>query len=794
MIANNRYYKNLELDKILELLANEATVADSKELALSIIPERNISKVSELLRETEEAYVLTAKYAAPSFARIENIAPILSRASAGSVLTIRDFLKISEVLRIVRSVKSWRDNCASENGLKLDDYFNVLLPNRYFEDKINFIIKSEDEINDSASQTLSDIRRKIKSISSNIRSRFDKFIKDSSTNKFLQEGIVTQRDGRYVIPVKSEHRGDVPGLVHDTSASGATLFVEPMAIVELNNELRVLTIKEKNEIDRILTELSTEVSGFSNTILSSYQSLVYLNLIFAKASLAYKMKASVPKLNNEGKIYLKNARHPLIDKKTIVPVTVSLGIDYDSLIVTGPNTGGKTVTLKTVGLLTLMTMCGLMIPVDDNSSVAVFEKILVDIGDEQSIEQSLSTFSSHMVNIIDIVNKSDSSSLILLDELGGGTDPVEGAALAKAILHTLHQNGAKILATTHYAELKSYALDTDGVENACFEFDVDSLKPTYRLLVGIPGKSNAFAIAKALGLSDDIISEAKGSLSEEDMRFERISAALEEARKTAENERNEASRLRLAIAKEKEKIDSHLAEIEKKKELIVTKSREDAARILEKARYESNQLLNSMEEMRKKLNAENSAELINKAKKAAKEGISAVENIADPVDKKESDYVLPRALVVGDSVNISSFSRKGSVLKIDEKNKKVYVSSGNLNIWVDISDVRLCADTKDKTPKTRNITGLKSRAQREVSGEIDIRGMASDEGVMEVDRYIDSAVIGGLETIRVIHGKGTGVLRNAVHSYLRKNKYVEGFRVGTFGEGENGVTVITLKK
>ncbi len=794
MNSNNRYYKNLELDKILELLSKEATIEDSRTLALSLKPEYTLDNVKGLLQETEEAYVFTAKYAAPSFGRIENIAPILSRAVAGSVLTSHDFLKIAEVLRIIRCVKAWRDNCDANTSFKLDDYFNVLFPNRYFEDKINFIIKSEDEINDNASKTLSEIRRKIKSISSNIRSRFDKIIKDNLTNKFLQEGIVTQRDGRYVVPVKAEHRTDIPGLVHDTSATGSTLFIEPMAIVELNNELRVLTIKEKNEIDRILAELSSEVADFSNTIISSYKSLVYLNLVFAKASLAYKMKASVPNLNSEGKIYLKNARHPLIDKNNIVPVTISLGIDYNCLIVTGPNTGGKTVTLKTVGLLTLMTMCGMMIPVDDNSSVSVFEKILVDIGDEQSIEQSLSTFSSHMVNIINIIEKSDSSSLILLDELGGGTDPVEGAALAKSILNTLYNNGAKILATTHYPELKAYALDTHGVENACFEFDVRSLKPTYRLLVGIPGKSNAFDIATALGLPISIIEEAKLGLSEDDMRFERISAALEEARKTAEKEREEASRLRLAISQEKQKIDSHLAEIEKKKEMIINRSREEAARVLEKARYQSDLLLNSMEDMRKKLNAENSAEIIAQAKKAAKDGVSSIENIADPVDKKEENYVLPRELLIGDSVNISSFSRKGSVLKIDNKNKKVYVASGNLNIWVDLSDIKLCADNKEKVPKIRNVTGIQSRATRNTSGEIDIRGTATDEGILIIDKFIDEAVLSGLETVRIIHGKGTGVLRNAVHSYLRKHKNIDGFRVGTFGEGENGVTIATLKQ
>lgn len=791
----NKYSKTLELDKILSMLACETTMEEAYKKAISLVPTTNFEEVERLLKYTEDAYILTAKFAAPSFGRISGVAPILSRAVAGSILTIKELLTVAEVLRIIRSVKSWWDNCADENENSLNEFFSLLYPNKYFEDKINHCIKSEDEINDNASPALSEIRRKIKALSSNIRSRFDNILKDNSKNKFLQEAIVTQRDGRYVVPVKSEYRTEVSGLVHDTSASGATLFIEPMIIVELNNELRVLNTKEQVEIERILSELSQEVSNFSDTIRSSYNVLVTLNLIFAKASLAYKMKACVPKLNTVGKVHLKNARHPLIDKNKIVPITVSLGEKYNSLIITGPNTGGKTVTLKTVGLLTLMTMCGMMIPVDDNSTVAIFDRILVDIGDEQSIEQSLSTFSSHMVNIIDIIKNCNDNSLVLLDELGGGTDPVEGAALARAILLHLHLSGVKTIATTHYAELKAYALDTSGVENACFEFDVETLRPTYKLLVGIPGKSNAFAIAKALGMSEDIIEEAKSGLTEENIRFENIAASLEKARIDAENQRNEAAKLRLMIAREKEKIDSHLAEIEKKKELIIQRSREDASRILEKARYETNILLNGIEDMKKELTANNSNDIVNKAKQMAKKGIEAIENLADPIENKDDEkYILPRTPVNGDNIIIISLNKKATVLTVDEKNKKVYVSSGSMNIWVDFADIRLNEGKtiKDQNKK-RNITGIKSRNERNVSGEIDIRGMASDEGIMELDRYIDSAILGGITTITVIHGKGTGVLRKAVHSHLRRHKNVEGFRVGTFGEGENGVTIITLK-
>lgn len=792
----SKYSKTLELDKILSLLANEATLSEAAELALSIVPSNNFEEVKKLLQQTEDAYILTAKYTAPSFGHISGIGSVLARAQAGGVLTMKELLCVSEVLRIIRSVKSWRDNCSAEAGTGLDEFFNGLYPNRYFEDKITFCIKSEDEMSDNASPALNDIRRKIKTSSANIRSRFEKIVRDSSKSKYLQDAIVTQRDGRFVVPVKSEYRSEIPGIVHDTSASGATLFVEPMIIVELNNELRVLRTKEQVEIEKILSELSAEVSDFSDTISASYSMLLKLNLIFAKASLAYKMKAAVPKINNEGKVYLKNARHPLIDKNKIVPITVSLGDEYNSLIITGPNTGGKTVTLKTTGLLTLMTMCGLMIPVDDNSSVAIFERILVDIGDEQSIEQSLSTFSSHMVNIVNIIDNASENALVLLDELGGGTDPVEGAALARSILLHLHRKGVKTLATTHYAELKAYALDTPGVQNACFEFDVETLKPTYKLMVGIPGKSNAFAIAGALGMSEEIINEAKGGISEDSMRFERVAQALEEAKKQADKERKEAAELRLALSKEREKIQSHLADIENKKEQIISRSREEAARILDKARFESNQLLNSMEELKKEMNAKNSSEQLAKAKQAAKKGINDIENLTDPVESKQDDnYVLPRTPVSGDTVKIISFNKKAAVIKVDEKNKKVYVSSGNMNLWIDFDDIKLCESEKvNSIPKTRKVSDLKSRSERSVSGEIDIRGMASDEGIMEVDRYIDEAILAGIETVTVIHGKGTGVLRAAVHSHLRRHTNVEGFRVGTFGEGENGVTIVTLKK
>lgn len=797
MYELSKYSKILELDKILNLLSDEASMDDAKLLSVSLTASNDFNTVKKMLKQTDDAYVLMARFSAPSFGNVNGINSVLARSEAGGILTMKELLKVSETLRIIRSVKTWRENCNSEKETALDEFFNGLYPNRYFEDKILYCIKSEDEMSDNASPVLADIRRKIKATALNVRSRFDKIIKDSAKAKYLQEAIVTQRDGRYVIPVKSEYKNEVPGIVHDTSSSGATLFIEPMIIVELNNELRVLQTKEKNEIEQILSDLSAETLQFAQSIRSSYSMLVNLNLIFAKASLAYKMNATLPNINSVGKVYLKNARHPLIDKKKIVPITVEIGNEYNSLIITGPNTGGKTVTLKTVGLLTLMTMCGLLIPVDSNSEVAIYERILVDIGDEQSIELSLSTFSSHMINIINIIDNANDNSLVLLDELGGGTDPVEGAALARAILYRLHCIGSKIIATTHYSELKAYALDTSGVQNACFEFDVDTLKPTYKLMVGIPGKSNAFAIAGALGLSADIIEDAKSGISEDSRRFEKVASMLEQTKKEIEFEKHEAAKIRLELAKEKERVDSHLAEIEKKKEMIISKSREEASRILDNARNQSNLLLNSLEELKKEFNSNNAVDRIAKAKQMAKKGVADIENLVDPVDNKsDENYVLPRVPIVNDVVLIISLNKKGYVSRVDIKNKKVFVSAGNLTIWVDFDDIKLTTVDKKtvESKKTRNVYGIKSRAQRTTNGEIDIRGMDKMEGILVVDRYIDEAILSGIDVITVIHGKGTGVLRDAVHSHFRKHPNIESFRVGTFGEGENGITIAEIKK
>ena len=788
-----RYVKTLELDKILELLANEASLADSKELARAILPETDIALVEKTLKETEDAYTFMSRYTAPSFGFASNVSSPLRRAQSSAVLSPRELLDIAETLRVIRSIKDWRSDCSGLTETTIDYLFDTLFPNKYLEEKIVFAIKSEDEISDNASSALYDIRRKIIAKSGKIRDILDKIV-HGPTAKYLQEAIVTQRDGRFVVPLKVEHKGQLGGIVHDTSATGSTIFIEPMSVVETNNEIRVLRLREQEEIERILAELSAEAGNFADTIISSYNALVKLNFIFAKAHLAYKMKAIVPKINNKGETYLKNARHPLIHYKSVVPITVGLGKDYNTLVITGPNTGGKTVTLKTIGLLTLMTMCGLMIPCDDGSFVAVYEKVFADIGDEQSIEQSLSTFSSHMVNIISILENADSNSLVLFDELCAGTDPVEGAALAKAILMRLASFGAKVAATTHYPELKSYAIDTEGVENASCEFDVATLKPTYRLIIGMPGRSNAFAISKRLGLAEDIIENAKEQVSDEDMRFERVVAALERARSSAEREQQKVRKLRAELDASKRKAEQREHELETERQKLMDKTRETANGIIEAARYKSGLLLNELEELKKSLNAENAASMAEKARAAYKSTLKELEETADPVTEKTVSGEAVTNIKKSDIVVVADIGRDATVIDVKENKKQAYVMSGSIKMWVEFENLRKKKGSQStEIKKTRKVTGMQSRATREVSGELDIRGMASDEAIMELDSYIDNAIVSGLETIRIIHGKGTGVLRQSVQAHLRTHKAIKSYRLGTFGEGENGVTIAELK-
>ncbi len=788
-----KHTKTLELDEVLLRLSNEALSERTKQNILNLTPSNDFETVKTLLSETENAHILMSRFSAPSFYANEDIPGVLERCKLGSTLSVREILSVADLLRVIRNAKEWRNNSSGSGELLIDKYFENLFPNKHLEDKINSIIKSEEEIYDNASSTLYDIRRKKSACSLKVKDILDKIVRGPMT-KYLQDAIVTQRDGRYVVPVKIEHKGNVSGIVHDTSSTGSTVFIEPMSVVEANNEMRVLEIKEQDEIHRILEELSLEINEFCDTIEKSLNAVLSLDLIFAKARYAFKIGGNVPELNKDGEVYLKRARHPLINGRKAVPVTVGVGKEYDTLVITGPNTGGKTVTLKTVGLFCLMTMCGLMIPVDDGSKIAVFNKIFADIGDEQSIEQSLSTFSSHMVNIISILNGADGNSLVLLDELCAGTDPVEGAALAKSILMNLSDSGAKIVATTHYPELKVYALDSYRVENAACEFDVETLRPTYRLIVGVPGSSNAFAISEKLGLDKTVIEIAKGQLTEEDIRFERLASELEAERKKAEEERIAAQRMKSEIEASKKRYDNIEHELNLAKQKIVDESRQKASVIVDDARNRSAMLLNELEEIKKNLNAENAADNIERARKLYKKSINELEEKADPIENAVTGEKISGVPKRNETVIIASINKEATVLEVDEKKKRAQVSSGSMKMWVKFDELLIKkSNGKKEIPKTRNVTGVKSRAERSVAGEIDLRGMASDEAIIDLDRYIDSAVLMGINTVTVIHGKGTGVLRKAVQGYLKGHKSVASFRLGVFGEGESGVTVVELK-
>ena len=786
----SKYLQAVELDKVLKMLAEQASCDDAAALALRLEPAGTIEEVRRLLQETDDAYTLTARFGAPSFSGLKNITNALRRAEAGGVLNLTEFLRAASLLRALRGILEWR---SKSEGVKtaLDARFEMITGNKYLEDRIGAVVVSEEEVSDNASPELASIRRKIRNASSRVREQLDKLIRSPVYQKYLQDPIVTLRSGRYVVPVKAECRNEIPGLVHDTSSSGATIFVEPMGVVEANNEIRVLLSREQAEIERILSELSAETGSFADSIIQSYEAAVSLNLIFAKADLAYKMKATLPIVNADGVIELKKARHPLINKDKVVPTDIELGARFDTLVITGPNTGGKTVSLKTVGLLTLMAMCGLMIPAAENSKVSVFQKVLVDIGDEQSIEQSLSTFSAHITNIIRIMKQADSASLVLLDELGAGTDPVEGAALAMAILEALREKGAKIAATTHYAELKAYALQTQGVENGCCEFDVATLRPTYRLLIGVPGRSNAFAISARLGMEASIVERAKQLVSSENAKFEDVVQSLEASRQGLESERAQAEKQRREATDANRAAQEYRQKLEREAAREMEKAREQAAQLVARTRAQIDAMLNEIEEIKRQQNKALSAE----QKARLKAGLRKLESTADPVGKREEGpYVLPRPLKAGDTVLIHDIDKKATVLEIPEGSDKVLVQAGIIKTRVPVSNLRLLEEKiqtgKPKRSVTKSVTG---RAQAEVRTELDVRGQNAEEAVMNVDAFIDSALLSGISMLTIIHGKGTGVLRTAIQKHLKHHPSVKSFRLGTFGEGEAGVTIVELK-
>lgn len=785
--------KALELDRVLEMLAREATCDDAKELALKLKPVNDIDEAQLLLSQTEDAYSLLARFGAPSFSGLKNVNNALSRAAAGGELNTSELLAIAVTLRAVRSLYEWYGHFSSVRT-NLDFFFEGITVNKYLEAKIFSVIISEDEISDKASDELFEIRRKKRAKANSIREKLDGIIHSAHYQKFLQEPIVTQRNGRYVVPVKSENRADVPGLVHDMSASGATVFIEPVSVVDANNEIKILESREREEIRRILFELSTEAGSFSESIKSSYDSAVMLNLIFAKAHLAEKMKASMPLLNKEGIIELNKARHPLLNPETVVPTDIMLGGEFDTLVITGPNTGGKTVAIKTLGLLTLMAECGLLIPAGDNSRIAVFENVLVDVGDEQSIEQSLSTFSSHIVNIIDIMKQAGDNSLVLIDELGSGTDPIEGAALAVSIIEYLRAKGARIAATTHYSELKAYALETEGVSNGSCEFDVNTLRPTYKLLIGVPGRSNAFAISERLGMDKSVVEEAKKIVGNENRSFEAVLESLEATRLELEKEKERAEKAVQAADRMRSKAQSEKDKIAQLKANELEKAKREAEKLINSAKRQSADFLLKLEQLKKEAENSNATEVARKTRREIKNRLGEMQEIIDPRELAENwdeDYKLPRPVVKGDAVIIRGIG-EGEVLEVGRE--KVLVQSGIFKTRVKMGDLMLTEKKKKPKPVSqRSVYRTTSRADADVTTELDLRGQTVDEALMNLGLFIDKCVLNNIPEIRIIHGKGTGALRSAVTQELRHHPNIKAFRLGVYGEGENGVTIAELK-
>lgn len=793
----NKYYKKLELDKILELLAEQTSSDFCRDKALKLSPSFDEAEIRRELQKTNDAFTLSAKFGTPRFRRIKDISFSLRRCKSGSALSFRELLDVADILRETNMLCDWFGQCESmENSLS--EYFRELYPIKDLEQRISESIISEEEMSDAASPELASIRKRIVRQGMNIREQLDKLIKSRSTQKFLQEAIVTMRDGRYVVPVRSEYKNEVSGLVHDTSATGQTFFIEPMSVVEANNEIRVLKSREQAEIERITQELSARVGENADSIANSFRVAQILELYFAKANLGAKMRGVAANIVSEPRISLHQARHPLIDQNSVVPITVELGGAYSSLMITGPNTGGKTVAIKTIGLLTLMTMCGLMIPAGDGSEVGIFGGIYVDIGDEQSIEQSLSTFSSHMVNVVKILSLADDRSLVLIDELGSGTDPVEGAALAVSILSTLREQGAKVAATTHYQEVKMYALQTEGVENASCEFDVNTLKPTYRLIVGVPGKSNAFAISQRLGMPDYVIDRAKELVSTENKRFEQVVDALEKSRQELEALKESAAISERNAKMTESELKQKLSDLEQQKEKELESARQRAMSIVEETRFRSNQLLNELEELKKVKDKETLRQGLSAAKGKTNSALNRMQDDANPVVQRHIDtYVLPRPLKAGDTVMLADTRKEGVLMTVPNMSGTCYVQVGMMKIKTNQKNLRLVENKKKQQPQ-KSVGGsvkkqVTSNMNRRGGMELDIRGMMSDEGVLEVERFIDGAQLSGISTVVIIHGKGTGALRAAVQQSLKTNPAVKSYRQGAYGEGEAGVTVVELK-
>ena len=789
--------RTLELPAVLEVLAQKAVSEAARERCRKLYPSSDLDEVRRLLDETDAARTRLGLYGSPAFSGVKDVSAALTRADHGGMLNTRELLDIAGLLTASRRVSEY-DRDRQGEATVLDHYFSALHTNKYLEDRIRGAILDEETIADTASPELADIRRKMRVAATKGRQILQRIISSPSYAKVLQEALITQRDGRFVVPVKAECKGSLPGLVHDISSSGATLFVEPMGVVQANNELKELQAREEREIERILRQLSADCGDQMENILYDYDILVHLDVIFARAQLSYQMSAARPEVRRRGGIVLRRARHPLLDPAKAVPISVELGQQFDTLVITGPNTGGKTVTLKTLGLLCLMAQCGLHIPADDGSVVRVFDRVLADVGDEQSIEQSLSTFSAHMANIVQILQQADEQSLLLFDELGAGTDPVEGAALAIAVIQEVRSRGALTAATTHYAELKTFAMTTAGVENASCEFDVQTLRPTYRLLIGIPGKSNAFAISRRLGLDEHVIEAARAQMDSESVRFEDVLTQLEEKRQRLERAQSEADRLWQQREEDARKARTFREQMEKAKENARSKVEAEAKRIVREAQAKVDAIFAELDELRRQQQKRADFQQMNDARANVRRGLNEAEALVRSRESDSEPIPAPsRPIRVGDQVELPGVNRAAEVLTVNADGSLV-LQAGKMKMTVKHGQVRLLETAEEIQKKKKQQSRAQSSSPKiqlasRAASELDIRGYETLEAESVVDNYIDSAVMAKLGSVTIIHGKGTGALRKAVHEILRRNKAVKSFRLGRYGEGEAGVTIVELK-
>ncbi|NLM43808.1 MAG: endonuclease MutS2 [Clostridiales bacterium] len=789
---NEKTLRVLEYDKIIKLVADETVSNLGREIAMALKPSNNIYEIKEWLQETTEAVDIILKKGPFPLEGIHDIRGALKKAEIGSILSLEELLLTSYTLASVRRIKGFmKENRGEKDYPIIDELTDLLIEYKHIENEINKVILNDEEISDNASSELSSIRRRIRDKHNQIRDKLNSMITSHTHQKYLQEQIVTMRGDRYVIPVKQEFRSNVPGIVHDQSSSGATLFIEPSAVVELNNDLKQLKLKEKHEIEKILRKLSGLITENHEGIKANIEILATLDFIFAKARFSLAYRCSEPILNTDGRINIKKARHPLLDPESVVPIDIRVGEDFNILVITGPNTGGKTVTLKTTGLLNLMVQSGLHIPAEDYSEVSIFDQIYADIGDEQSIEQSLSTFSSHMKNIISILNNLSSNSLILLDELGAGTDPTEGAALAMAILDLLHEKDVRVVATTHYSELKIYALTTPGVCNASVEFDIETLQPTYRLSIGVPGKSNAFEISKKLGLNDRIIEKAREFIAKDKIKFEDIISSLEESRKKADEERLIAQKLRIAIEKTKEEADRRLEKIETHKNKIIEEAHRKAKELVDKQREEIDNIIKQLKDAMDK-EIDEKARALENARKSLREIEEEIENNLNMGISKRINLRPPEKLKLGDTVKILTLDQKGHVITLPDENGNLMVQAGIMKINVNIKDLQLIKYEKEKV-QTQRYTKISREKATQVPRQIDLRGKTLDETLLEIDKYLDDVYLAGIPKVTIIHGKGTGVLRAGIKEFLKNHAHVKSFRTGGYNEGGLGATIVDIK-